>query len=498
MQIEKNDIYFLIACILTFSGVTFVKMYDLYTSYTLITSSLTFVLSTLIIIWGYRQYFGFAIVQDGLLFFDKKIKKYAKKGGVIFTTAIFDDYSQGDFVTMQINANTYDFLNDLTFQRLMLLDDATQETKWINDFLSIKKNNFTPQVYNLNTVKRSTARKIRKTIPRFSISIYQNRNGNPECLHIGLPGYNFKFGLATQNKRICKIFHDYISLYKQESQLLVEPIEFSNQSSNSGFLSRIVESICESLDLPNSFIDYAGVFGGQGLYYNKRLSQKQKHDLEGDLDLIIVIREEIDIPDAKKLITKMIEMQNFENIKYTIEWSNLENKYYVYRSPVHIDIQLHKSGDLYYKERALLGFSIFDESHYVLFSRGKKPIWDHIPFPLIPLTFKERISLALNDEEYGIRTAHQRLMDDKLHSIDPNRILWICLQNYFWALSGIRVRVKKIIYDLLNRKKWFHSIGAVNKQVFKIVYHTSNSDVQFEQNSVIYILKNLIEDLENE
>lgn len=450
------------------------------------------IISVLVSIFLYKRLFGIIIKFDGLEFIKYKIEKYKKTGGKIFTTALFENYDNGDKIRDKIIEINNSFEKKIIFERLVFLDDPTQEFKWIGDFINLNKyNNFNPIIYRVRAEKRTVIRNLIKRLPRFSITAFYSGNKISQ-VYIGLIAKKNGFGLSTKNPMICKYFFKIIEEYKFNC----DPIEEINQippfeEFSGGVVNRVIDAI-EEYAIEKDYIEYVGVFGGNGLVLQNKLSKGSKCDFEGDLDLIIVGDTQVSFEEFKNEIVGLIDKENIG--EFSIEWSNLENKYYETRSPIHIDIQLHRRNDNYYKKSPLIGLSIFDHSLYQVYSKDNKLITEILIIPSIPIDYSERINLVLASKEYGICTARSRLNNNRYFKTDPNRILWISLQNYVWAITGYRIRNKENIYNYISKHKWFEEIGEI-KETIKENYYQNSNNKSFNKNTVIKILDLMIKEL---
>ncbi|MGB3212281.1 MAG: hypothetical protein WBB19_16385 [Desulforhopalus sp.] len=462
-----------------------------------------FILTNLLIVQLYKTIYGFKIIKDGFTYVIEEIEKVAKKGGKIYTTALLENVEKGDEICKKLK--NIKFEADVEFERFVFLTDPTLEQKWIREFLYLGEespaNKLITRVLKVKPVNRSVGAFIANSIPKFSISIFFRDNNKPYKVYLGFRAKKISsnFGISTSNRRVCKGIENLVSTYRDDAELIESSSGVTGYGYDyiGGVYTRIIEEL-RQVGYKNRDIEYIGVFGRHGMVRQKRIKTNEKPSLEGDLDLIVVLKDHVEPSDFKELMLDIVEYEkNISNKQISIEWSNMENKYYVRRKPIHIDIQLHKHKEDYYLTRPLLGFSIFDESLYTVYSEGNNSIDEFIEYPTDLLVEHERTQLALNTPEYGLKTAINRLGDSKYSDTDANRILWICLQNYVWAMTNSRIRTRNKVFHFIKTYKWFERIDKTLQKKIYEQYVNRNVNIDFEKSEVLNILKPLEFELEN-
>ena len=491
---KKEDIYFVVGNAISVLLYFIVTLINIFKSHPyLVCVPLTIFVITSSLYYVHKNAIKF--IDLGLDFFKKELDSYIIHGGRIFTTALFESYSKGDDIKNKLKESTIH--KKLIIERFVFLDDPTLEFKWIKEFLELDgKENLTPIIYRIASEERTIIRKLSGLLPKFSITLFYNSDGKIKKAYLGFPTSLNGFGFCTYNRLICKAIEKNVSQYKENAEKIESIDTIYSADKNIGVTTRIVSAI-EEVAIKDDTIKYFGIFGSQGLLFQNKLSLTNRHELDGDLDIILVVSPEIDFDEFKSKMSKLIKEQfNSESETFSIEWSNLEGKYYERRRPFHIDIQLHRKSEQYYLNRKLLGYSIFDNSIYTVYSQGNESIFEHIPYPKKAIRASERIDMALNDIEYGLITAYNRLGSTGYQKTDPKRILWIMLQNYIWAVTGYRPREKELVFEYLKTDTYiFPFISNQVKSCLKEIYLDSNSDTSISNKDTKTIINFLIEDL---
>lgn len=394
------------------------------------------------------------IIFDGLGFIYKMLDNLAQNGGNIVSTAIFEDYREGDKITNKLKSIITTDGSKFEFKRLLLLDDPSAENAWIDNFLRLKDcikeetNGYIviPRVLHIKSKARPLIRYLSKRIPKISITIIRlekSEDGNESHLvYLGFAGASTPFGLVFRDSYIYSLTQDFLVPYQENATLINEQGSSLEIDKRYALLRRIKDALLE-LSEHHEGIIHLGLFGSHGKVEGGAAAIVELLGHEADLDVLIVVSNQISINDA--MMDRIRYAINNEKLDYPenigIEFSNLENRYYEKRSSVHIDIQLHQKNDRYYmhQDRMLLAYSIFSESYISLYSENQDCLSSILPFPNDLPCLKKRITLVLESPEYGLLTAVKRLSDEiEFSNTDPLRVLWIQACNYVWALKGKR------------------------------------------------------------
>jgi hypothetical protein len=499
MNLGKNDYYFIVSLLATIFIPTGL-LFDLGKKNPQLIYILLIIMTSVTVCFFYKSRFGVCAVRNGLKYFERELEKRCKLGGMIFTTALFENYEDEDIIKSLIKKKEK-VQKKLVFERFVFLDDPTFEFQWITDFLKLQDNveNLKTVIFRVGAEKRAISRKIAQKLPRFSVSIFYDSNGKILSTYIGFPGAKNKkesgFGLTTKNPCINSLLAKHINGYKEQAQRIENVHEIPPLDKSFGLPLRFVSSL-EEYARSGSFIEFIAVFGSQGLVFQNKLAMAQKHVLEGDLDIIIVIAHDTDIREFQRQIKILLTDQTSSAEKVSIEWSNIEGKYYEKREPIHIDIQLHKGGDNYYLKNQILGYSIFDSSLYTVYSKENKTVQQHIQYPENAVEHKERIEMVLNSAEYGIKTAIQRINDRAYINTDPRRIVWISIQNYIWALTGYRIRTKENAYLYIKKLEWFSTLESDEKNSLDEFFNDTSMSLYISKDTTERIITVIANELQ--
>lgn len=468
----------------------------------------------LFIIWIVKRYFGLTLETNGLRYIKHEIDKCMKNGGELLSTAIFEISTQ-DEVTEYIKRNIDKVMNKFLYARFVLLDNPTLQYIWMTDFLKLKNKLFTPRIYHVDALKRQTSRKLIKSIPRYNIVLsysYAKKIKKLNKIYVGFTSSKYPFGITIRNKRIISTFEYNILSFIEKTTPIEDyhllPI-ITEKDFSKIFFQNIV-SLLEDDDFTKKYINddilFVGAFGSCGLILQKRYNFGFQYALEGDIDLIILISSQSNKEYVKKIIQKKI-MREFNILKNiigtnkncTIEFSNLEGRYYEYRKKIHIDIQLHQLNDEYdidyyvnENKARLLGYSIFDKSFYTIYTYKGKCFKEYgLLIPDTPLDMRDRVNLVLDSNEYGIRTAYSRIDDINYGKTDPRRLFWNVLQNYTWAMTGDRKRNKTELVKFINKE-----INCINNEMNIVIENFDNKPLKNLRKEIKKIIKIIIEELE--
>lgn len=443
-------------------------------------------------------------VRDGFAFFTVQLEVAARTGADILTTAVFENYSRGDKVADKLEkiSGLEGAHATVRFTRLVLLDDPTQELKWIRDFLSLKtrirpqthKFQLEPTILRVQNDNRPLIRRLVRAIPRVTLTLIRFHAPSKYVVYLGfpMPGGSEKqgFGLAFHSRwgtlynavgafvhAYCDVHgHPFVDRYTDISDLP------ALRPSIDGLPMRIIDSLRE-MAAERKEIHHISLFGSTSLVYSCEMLPGAREEHEADLDFIIVVERRCDLDKMKEDISRGIFSQKLpEDPEITIEWSNIERRYYEYRQGLHVDIQLHEAGDQYYANSArLLGYAIFPQSCTVLYSRDNMAIQDFLATPEDMLGREARAQLALESPEFGIYTAAQRLRESgRVGVTDPRRVLWISVGNLVWALSGARPLSRHMAFSYLREcHGQFDVQESFSKRVDRILSsHFSAADEQ--------------------
>lgn len=508
IKLDKTDIQFLLGIMLTITAAIGSQWIE--SNKTYITIFLVVISVVILLLWLIKKHYGIIIINKdkGLNFITSELDSAMKEGGTILSTAIFEDV-KNDAITEHIKVNEVKKDKELTFKRLVLLNNPSLEFLWIKDFLSLKTNNFTPIVYHIPAIKKPIIGKIIRSVPRFSISVFYNSNNLIKKIYLGFKGSE-SFGISISHKkttnRIASFLNDYLDNSNKIEDFKSLP---SSKEFNSILFDNIVtlfedENFARKIN-DNDDILFIGAFGSSGLSLQKRVQGgKPEFNLDGDLDLVILLSNDSNLNEVKTEIEFRIHNE-YDRLKQlietdseiNIEFSNLDDEYYSFRTPVHIDIQLHKinKDNDYYSDRnkaRLLGYSIFSDSFYTIYSKNNKCIQEHgIEIPSTPVDIDERVSLVLDSKNYGIVTASDRILDFKYKDTDPRRLFWIVVQNYVWAISGYRIHNKINLFKYIEKRMWFSSLNNITKNIITNIDSFKEDD--FDKNKRKHIRELFLE-----
>ena len=440
--------------------------------------------------------------KGGLNAFKQDLSRFSKTGGTIFTTALFEDYHNGDLVIKELEK--FEFKKELRFERFVFLGDPSYENLWIKNFLAIKKNNLKTIIYQVKSQKKVFNRVITKAVPRFSLTqyIYTSKLTDTETIkktYIGLIGGSSEFGFYIKKRKLNNMINKYIEHFKREAITLTNPNTIPNLLP---LEERLIDSIiCDIEELPKTleYIKYIGIFGSRGLILNNKIGKDETHKSQGDIDFLIVVASKSYFTDIQTIVNTKIneynQKYNEKKIKVSLEWSNLDKKYYVHRAPIHIDIQLHFVGDQHYISNPLLGYSVFDSSLFTVYSSDRRSVQQQIPYPTELMNNDSRESLVLEAEEYGLSTAILRICDiTNYGDTDEYRLLWISILNYIWAKTGMFERRKKIALEYI-KQELNGKLSSIEFNIINSCFNGRKADVEITKDRIKKILIKLKKDL---
>lgn len=403
-------------------------------------------------------------VTNGLVWFNRSLHELAVRGGEVFTTAVFENYTDGDKVREQVLALRVGATKakTLNFTRLVVLDDPTQELSWIRDFLRLRDEIsseihgfvFQPAVKRIATNNRALIHRLVAAIPRMTLTLIKLEHPLQYVAYIGVPNppgvKSPSPGILFTSKKLYRLLDKYVQSYCGDGRPHIETYTETSQLPNidfsrTGLSTRIADAV-EELALVRSDILHVGLFGSCALSQQNLIAQDEREPHEADIDLMVVVSSAADVSVVKEEIVRAVCSQHLSgDAEIEIEWSNLDGKYYEYRAGYHVDVQLHRVRDRYYVDRApLLGHSIFCEFYTPLYTRPEESIEMLLDLPARPISTKDRADLVVYSQEYGMEYAIEKLSDLRVLGVtDPRRVLWISLGNAVWALAGERPRTKK-------------------------------------------------------
>jgi len=496
MKLERPDWYFAITIVVSVMlaiAPTYIVQDWITANSNVLTIFFIAVTICIMFLWFVYRRYNIIIISNGLDYIISEIRNYSKSGGVISSTAIFED-SIHDAVTEYLEKNIDSIKSNFIFKRLVLLDNPALEFVWIKGFLNLKNDLFTPIIYHVTALKRPIVSKIIKSVPNLSIVIFYNKKQDVVKSYLGFKGGTRPFGISIVNTRISKSLEKYLNSFVNSANKLEDTSNLPSEPSFSNIFFYNIISLLEDESFSKRIGDkddilLIGAFGSSGLSLQKRVNDNSGATLEGDLDLLFYLSRHANVDQVKDRIVSSLknefdelrEVIDTNNLRFNVEISNMDNKYYCYRDSIHIDIQLHQAGNEedegYYIDESkarLLGYSIFDDSFYVIYSKNDISIKEHgILLPDVPIERDKRIDLVLNSQEYGVRTAKNRILMFEYKDTDPKRLLWIVLQNYIWALTGYRTRVKSELVDYVNSRIWVNNLDSFSKEILDELNTTS-------------------------
>lgn len=318
MNLEKSDWYFgiSVALALLLASAPMYIVQDWVTSNYRLVSILFILLAIIIlIIWLVYRYYNINIISDGLSYIYSEIDDFSKKGGVILSTAIFED-SIHDGITEYLDDNINAITSDLTFKRLVLLDNPALEFVWIRNFLNLKsKNNlFYPIIYHVTAIKRPVVSKIIKSVPNIGIVVFYDNRKKVLKTYLGFKGGSKPFGISIGNARISKLIEEYLNKFILSANELKNTDKIPSDLSFSDILFYNIIAVLEDENYSKRLEDrdeilFIGAFGSSGLLLQKRVNTNSTVSLEGDLDLLFYLSSHANKHQVKEKIVSTLETE---------------------------------------------------------------------------------------------------------------------------------------------------------------------------------------------
>jgi len=346
----------------------------------------------------------------------------------------------------------------IEYTRLLLLDDATLENSWVENFLDTinslaRKVTVEPTLYMVESPSRTWVRMIQSVLPRAAITLVSYTTSRSEkYVYISLSPITDAngliadpvFAISMRSKEVYDNLISYLQKIVRNDNPFIRKIQASSDihlkslpRALPGLTERLLSSI-EELAQSNKVFKHIGVFGSvPGDLVGLNCGSKQMR-YESDLDLIVVVSSGDHEDLIKHIITErfVLEASHKQGIELELEWSLERSTFYYFRKGFHVDIQLHNMGDDYYVTNAkLLGYSIFWGRYHTIYSTDNLPVDTFVHVPTRLLSEYDRLTLFLNDP-LGLLTFVEECSKGDVR-IDPRRVLAINLGNWLWATSGM-------------------------------------------------------------
>lgn len=320
--------------------------------------------------------------------------------------------------------------------RLVFMEDAIAEERWIKNMLSISGPNlsckvvYVPGNYLISNV-------IWKIVPRVNIMLYSQGNTHISLLGLGtldVDDNDFEhpnFAIKLKSKKVQDVLRHYYDA-TQANKVVREvgsssnyPPDLSEQRLKADVQTIIARMMYVALDNQSS-IDHVGVFGGAAkILLNVQRPSAQYND--EDVDFMVIAKK-----GKKEEVREKIK-KAFQDRSVKIVWGDDETYFYFYReSGIRtIDVEIKEQETKFYLNHQLLGRSIF-RNYWPLFTRVGKTYRDFVPLPTGYETKNRRMLRALNDRK-GLKELNDGLKRMG-PNVDPRRIVNHAIKNFSWAI----------------------------------------------------------------
>lgn len=431
----------------------------------------------------------FSANGEGKSYILDRIREASLTGGIVFSTYLLERAKGSDNIydILRMAQNENQSQEILEYNRLVMIDDPTQEEKWITEFLSLsgpsRNSGIIPRVFAVRCPSRPVGRLLQSILLRVSLTLIDQGQGN-KTVYISLSEIvslrgrciNTPFAFAIKNNKIHEMLNRYIFEVIESNRDLIRtlysPQDYAQATlrPHLDFLGARLLNAIEEYAFSDINVKHVGVFGSFASVYGTIIGSGSNDKLrwkpESDLDLIVVVAEGADREAVKSQIETVFLDQVDKSVgeSVEIEWSNERATFYCFRHGYHVDIQLHNVGDEYYISRtSLLGYSIFGSSYLVVYADQGLPVDRFIRIPRKPLNRRKRARLML-DDELGLRTfiSHCKKGDIR---IDPRRVIAINIKNLVWVISGMHSPTVEESLEFLMASDSLNDINIPNENL---------------------------------
>lgn len=361
--------------------------------------------------------------------------------------------------------------------RLVFMEDANAEERWIKNMLSISgptlscKVIYVPGNYLISNV-------IWKIVPRVNIMLYSQGNTHISLLGLGtldVDDEEFQhpnFAIKSKSKKVQDVLRHYYDA-AQANKVVREvgsssnyPPDLSEQRLNADVQTIIARMMYVALD-NQSIIDHVGIFGGAArIFLNVQRPSEQYH--YEDVDFMVLVKK-----GEKEKVRDKIK-KAFQDMSVKIVWGDDETYFYYYReSGVRtIDVEIKEQATKFYLKHQLLGRSIF-RNYWPLFTRVGKTYRDLLPLPTGYESKNSRMLRALNDRK-GLNELNDGLK--KMGpNVDPRRIVNHAIKNFSWAIFNNYPEDSNSAFEYL-RDEWNCYFENTSIEDFHTLKSTESKD----------------------
>jgi len=421
----------------------------------------------------------------------------SREGGEIYTTHIFpfDKDYKNDLAIEKLK--TYNSENQLTFERLLIVENRDVEDEWIQKIFTDFPASINTSIHLLNPYPLLINRFSKAVIPRLNLLLYKRDNkhysviGLDKLQILGLSEVNFS--IVIRHSKVFELLKNYFQSITGYGGLLEAKTKEEYLNNNLAPLPKGVHGTINKVARiaeKQSDILYVGLFGSLAKYFIGYYKDPFKIDKEHDIDFVIICR-----PGSENKIIQEFKNELSEN-HYKLLWNVDEDNFYPWRAKnkINIDVEIFPTNSEFFIKKQLLSRSIL-RYFITIYSYQNKSLSEYIPIDNKPLSNAERFNFILNCRK-GIADFQRFFEKNDFQNTDPRRTITQLIKNTVWGITGEFPLDYRIAIDYLD-KEWSENLTNCSIKRIRNVIEKNSDQIKVDINASFKTNQDLIKDIKN-